>query len=347
MPRAMRAALIPVLVLTAACATTAPIPEAWTSSPPATRIPTVTLGYSRGPVDTPVRVEGNRLMRGDKPLTDVFTAIDSFDYSAARDEVIFSAKRDASFDIGIAAGDGSKVNWVPADPADEVRVQWAPRGSKVSYIVRAPLGDVVRTLHIPTSFQYAISFGPARIHALAWDTPAERYAVAYSTLDASDRVEELRYDGTDRKVTQAPSAKIRAEVLPFATGGYVLRPFDLAYNEKLPVVVWAADTLAWSDARAALLASTRVAMIVTLGNPSADVWTKINETAWLDASRVVVVNARREGVPSVVGDARVPAGRYRRAGNVVSVAPAAIQSFAAGFIADQWKRTSQTNGRSR
>ena len=342
----MRGALIPVLVLTAACVSSKPIPPAWTSLPQATRIPTVTLGYSQGPVDTPVRVEGNRLMRGDKPLTEAFAAIDSYDYSASRDEVIFSAKRGASFDIGLAAGDGSVTNWVPADPSDELNVQWAPRGSKVSYIVRAPLGDVVRTLHIPTSFQYAIDFGPARIHAVVWDAPAERYAVAYSTIDASDRVEELRYDGTGRKVTQQPSSRIAAEVLPFA-GAYVLRPIGVAYNEKLPVVVWVADSLAWSDARGALMKNARAAMIVTLGPPSADVWTKIKETAWLDPSRVYVVNAVGQGTLSIVADDKVPAGRYQQTGSVVAVAPAAIQSFAAGFITEQLKRTSHTNGSSR
>lgn len=345
-----RVAFASILLLLTGCVSTStstlPIPADWTTVPAATRIPTVTLGYSQGPVDTPVRVEGNRIMRGDKPLTEAFAAIDSYDYSASRDEVIFSAKRGASFDIGLAAGDGSVTNWVPADPSDELNVQWAPRGSKVSYIVRAPLGDVVRTLHIPTSFQYAIDFGPARIHAVAWDPPAERYAVAYSTLDASDRVEELRYDGTGRKVTQQPSARMAAEVLPFA-GAYALRPFGVAYKEKLPVVVWVADSLAWSDARGALMKNARAAMIVTLGPPGAGVWTKIRETAWLDPSRVYVVNAIGEGTLSIVGDDKVPAGRYRQTGSVVAVAPAAIQSFAAGFITEQLKRTSHTNGSSR
>jgi hypothetical protein len=50
---------------------------------------------------------------------------------------------------------------------------------------------------------------------------------------------------------------------------------------------------------------------------------------------------------SIVADPAVPDGAYRRAGNTVAVAPAAIQSFAAGYIADQWKRTGATNGSSR
>ena len=357
----MRGALIPLLLLLSACATSDRIPETWTSLPEATRIRTVTLGWSRGPVDMPVRAEQNRIMRGEKALTEAFAAIDSFDYSVSRDEVVFSAKREASFDIGLAAGDGSAVNWIPADPADELRVQWAPRGNKISYIVRAPFGDVVRTLHVPTSFQFAVDFGAARIHALAWDEPAERYTVAYSTLDASDRVEVLRYDGTERRITQQPAARLAAEVLPFAARAQLLRPFDLAYGEKLPAVVWVADSFAWSDARAALLQHARVATIVTLGTPDAEVWTKLKETPWIDSARLYVVGAAAEdrvagdggrvaggsSAVSIVGDPAVGVGRYRRNGNVVAVAPAAIQSFAAGFIADQLKRTSATNGSSR
>ncbi|HEX2059594.1 MAG TPA: hypothetical protein VHK90_02535 [Thermoanaerobaculia bacterium] len=341
-------------VLLSGCASSTAIPPAWMSVPEAQRVRVITLGpdgvvsqVPRAPETSPVRVEANRIVRDGKPLTPPFTAIDSFDYSATRDEVVFSAKRDAGFDIGLVAGDGSAMNWVPADPADEVAVQWAPRGHKVSYIVRTNLGDVVRTLHIPTSFQFAVDFGPARIHALAWDPPAERYAVAYSTLDASDRVEVLRYEGKERQMAVPPSVRIAADVVAFAPDAYALRPHDLAYGEKLPAVIWAGADLAWSDARAALMKNARVASIVTVGEPNAQVWEAVGKTAWIDASRVYVVGTQRPQTLSIIGDASLPPGRYRRRANVVAVAPAAIQSFAAGFIADQLKRTGSTNGSSR
>lgn len=347
----MRRALPLLLVLTA-CSTLQPIPPAWLDTPSATRVRAVELD-EKGNVNNaallplaagPIAVEDNRLVRDGKPLTEAFTAIDSFDYSATRDEIVFSAKRDGGFDIGLVAGDGSKTNWAPADPADEVMVEWAPRGFKVSFVVRAGLGDVVRTLHIPTSYQYALDFGPATVHDVAWEPAGELFAVAYSTLDASDRVEVMHFNGSLRRLARPPAQKLAADVVSFAPGAYALRPVDLRYEEKLPVVVWVADRFEWSDARAALLRNARVALIVTRDYDDA-VRKTITETAWMDATRVYGVNASA-GI-SVVADPSVPPGRYRRAGDGIAVAPAAIQSVAAGFIADQLKRTVSTNGSSR
>ena len=346
----MRRAL-PFLLFLTACTTLQPIPSAWLNTPAAPRIRSIALDergtvtqvvlpLARGPVTT----DGTHLVRDGKPLTGPFAAIDSFDYSESRDEVVFSARREAGFDIGLVAGDGSKTNWAPADPADEVQVQWAPRGHKVSYIVRATHGDVVRTLHIPTSFQYAIDFGPATIYAVAWEPTGERYAVAFSTLDASDRVEVLRFDGRDRREAVPPAEKLAADVVPLAPGAYALRPQDLHYGEKLPVVVWQADRFEWSDARAALLREARVAVVVAR-KADQTLLQAIGGTAWMDAARLYGVNT--EVGTSVIADPSVPPGRYRRNGNVLAVAPAAIQSVAAGFIADQLKRTSRTNGSSR
>jgi len=348
--------IAPLLLLLTGCAsTTQPIPTAWTSVPEAARIRAVALD-AEGKVEQPglpplkpgpIRVEGNRLMNGDQAISEVFQAIDSFDFSESRGEVIVSAKRGASFDIGVVAADGSVTNWVPADPSDEVRVEWAPRGSKVSYIVRAPLGDLVRTFHVPTSYQYALDFGPATVHALGWDPQAERFALAYSTIDASDRVEIMRYDGTDRRMANPPAESVAADVLPFAAHTLALRPRDLLYEERLPVAIWLSDRFGWSDARAALLRSGRGALLVTTRPPGDDLWKVLRATPWIDASRIYVVGALAPEGVSIVGDASIPAGRYRRTGNVVAVAPAAIQSFAAGFIAEQWKGTRPTNGSSR
>lgn len=347
--------ILPLALLLSACASSSTmIPPAWLSVPEARHIDAVTLDddgnvtqAARPRKESPVTAEMNRLVRDGKTISDTFAAIDSFDYSASRDEVIFSAKRGtASFDIGLAAGDGSVTNWVPADPADEIDVQWAPRGNKVSYIVRAPLGDVVRTFHVPTSFQYAVDFGPATIRDLAWDPKAEKYAVLYSTPDASDRVEVLRYDGTERRVAIVPTAKINADLMPFAANAIALRPPDIRYGEKFPVVIWLADDFSWNDARAALMRKARVAVILTTKPPGAELSRVIGETSWLDAKRVFAVGATVPGATSIVGDASIPPGQYRRGASGVSVAPAAIQSVAAGFIADQVNRTGSTNGSS-
>ncbi len=322
--------------------TTQPIPQAWMSAPE-------TAASARTMIDGPISLLNNRLWRSDKPVTDTFAAIDSFDYSESRDEVVFSAKKDAgSFDIGLAAGDGSKTNWLPADAADELAVQWAPRGNKVSYIVRTKVGDVVRTLHIPTSMQYVVDFGnTATIRSLTWDAAAERFSVVYSTLDASERTESVHYNGSARRVEVQPATKIAADLVPFGPDAFVLRPRDLRYDEKLPVTVWVSDRFTWSDPRAALMRDARVASIVVTRAPDADFWKTVRETAWLDASKLYVVNGSAPEAISFVADGSVPAGRYRRTGNVVAAMPAAIQSVAAGFITDQWKRTSPANGSSR
>lgn len=337
------------LVFLAGCTSTTAIPKAWMSVPEAVPVSAVTPS-----TDGPIRHDNGRLYRGDKPTTDAFAAIDSFDYSESRDEVIFSAKKEASFDIGLAAGDGSVTNWLPADAADELAVQWAPRGNKVSYIVRTKLGDVVRTFHIPTSFQFAVDFGTATIRSLTWDAPAERFTVVYSTLDASERSESLRYDGTERRIEAQPKETIAADLMPFAIDTFALRPRDLHYGEKLPLVVWIADRFTWGETRAALMRNARVASIVITRAPDEAFWTTVRATAWLDASRIYIVNgsavvddgAAAPSAISFVADASVPAGHYLRKGNVVAAAPAAIQSVAAGFITDQLKRTSRTNGSS-
>ena len=260
--------------------------------------------------------------------------------------MIFSAKKDASFDIGLAAGDGSKTNWLPADASDELAVQWAPRGNKVSYIVRTKLGDVVRTFHIPTSFQYVVDFGTATIRSLKWDAAAERFTVVYSTLDSSERTESIHYNGSDRRVETPSKTAIAADVVPFAEGAFALRPRELRYGEKLPLVIWISDRFTWSDARASLMQNARVASIVMTRAPNDAFWQTVRGTAWLDTSKIYVVNGKASNAISFVGDPSVPAGRYRHTGNVVAAAPAAIQSVAAGFIAEQLKRTSATNGSS-
>ena len=329
------------IYLALGCASTQPIPQPWLSAPE-------TAAPAKPLIDGPIQLLNNRLWRGGQPVTEPFEAIESFDYSESRDEVIFSAKKGASFDIGLAAGDGSKTNWLPADAADELAVQWAPRGNKVSYTVRAKLGDVVRTLHIPTSYQFVVDFGnTATIRSLTWDAAAERFTVVYSTLGASERTESIHYNGSARRTEAAPKATIAADLVPFGPDAFALRPRDLRYDEKFPAVVWVSDSFAWSDARAALMRDARVASIVVTRAPDADFWKSLRETAWIDPSKLYVVNGTADDAMSFIADASVPAGRYRRTGNVIAAAPAAIQSVAAGFIADQWKRTSPANGSSR
>ena len=360
-----------LIVLASGCVSSSqPVPREWMSVPEAASIGSMTLSddgkvtprseptlprLSDGPIRVLSGATGSTLLNREIVLADKLGAIDSLDLSESRGEVAFSAKRESGFDIALISTDGGAVHWMPNDPADEVAVQWAPRGNKISYVIRASGGDVVRTLHIPTSYQFAVPFAGATIHALAWDSQAEHYAVAYSTVDASDHVEVVKYDGDQRRIAIRPERTLDVEVVSFAPGTILLRPRDLRYDEKLPLVVWVADDFAWSDARAALLTNARVAVVVTRSWPNEDLWRAAAGTAWLDPSRRFIVGGeaivgRRPPERSTVWIAADPAlepGHYRRQGNIVAVAPAVVQSFAAGYIAAQVKRTTPTNGSSR
>src|SRR5688572_25109451 len=98
----MRCALPLILVLAGCVTTSTVIPREWTSLPSAPRIRAVTLD-AEGKVAPagilplkpgPIRIEAGRVMNGEKALTESFAAIDSFDFSESRGEVVFSAKRD-------------------------------------------------------------------------------------------------------------------------------------------------------------------------------------------------------------------------------------------------------------
>jgi hypothetical protein len=207
----------------------------------------------------------------------------------------------------------------------------------------------VRTLHIPTSMALSAEFPLSTVQALAWEPAAERYAVIVSSPARSPYVEVLPYSGDSRKTPVAPEVILDAELEAFGTDAVVLRPVELSYNERLPVVVWVGEPHAWSDAVGALYRNARVAVIV-VRKLDAATFQRIAATEWLDASRTFVVGAVREGAMSISGDPALAAGRYRiarNAGNVVSVAPDVVESFAAGFIADRLKRNPPTNGSSR
>lgn len=364
----MPARVLLLLLLTGCATATQPIPQAWLDVPRATAIRsltmaadgTVTLSAEAVPArraDGAIRVAaaefGEKLMNAEKPLTEPLRAIESLDWSEERGEVAFSAKREKDLDIGLVSTEGGAVHWMPNDPADEVLVEWAPRGNKISYVIRAAGGDVVRTLHIPTSYQFAIPFDNGTVHALAWDPQAEHYAVAWSTPDASDRVDVLEYDGGKRRTAIAPAVTLDVEVAPFSPGAIVLHPREIRYDEKLPLVVWVDDAFSWSDARAALLEKARVAVVITKHAPDAALWQAAAQTAWLDPKRTFVVTpsplSPHPSAPSTIitADPAIPPARSLRHGLVVTVAPAVLQSFAAGFIADQLERTAPTHGSSR
>lgn len=245
------------------------------------------MGCATASPDT-VHVAHNQLFHGKTALTPRFAAIDSFDVSLQRREVVFSAKRANNFDVGLVSLDGSDIHWVPEDPNDEVAVQWAPRGNKVSYIVHTPGGDIVRTVHIPTSSQLAVDFPYASVRSLRWDPAGERYVVVVTSPDASERTESMRYGGEARRVEVPSKTRLDVAIEPLA-GGIVMRPSAIRYGEKLPLVVWIAPRLyEWSDARGALLQRDRVACAIITRKPDEAFWQAVRDVPWIDASKRLV-----------------------------------------------------------
>ncbi len=386
----MRLLTVLSMVLLAACASAPqppsdePIPPQWLAAAQSAQYPQLSYGAGgvllftpRVPVESGVRIvrsaAGAKLVDGDRDLTPEYADIDSFDVSMDRREVAFSAKRKDNFDIGLVSLEGSKVSWVPEDPADEVGVQYAPRGNKISFIIRARGGDLVRTVHIPTSMQLTNEFPYGRVEDLAWEPKAEQYAVSWSSVDASDRVEVMTYSGRQRKVTAAPSVRLDVSADPLG-GSLLLRPTLMRYGEKLPLVVWRAEGWnEWNDARGRLESAARVVCAVIDHDPDQAFWKAVSAVPWIDTGRVFVVGVRTSssaaagrprpadlsapGLTSgasgrgrphsaiwIVADASVPPGFYRTRRNIVAVAPALVQSFGAAWIAHQLKGHPPENG---
>lgn len=353
---------------TTGCSTTSgngwnAVPEAWRTVEQTRRIAHVAYGEDGKPAPASgpqlmkqgaVAVKGGHIVNGDRVLTPEYAAIDSFDVSWERGEVAFSAKRTDNFDVALVSTDGSDVHWVPEDRADETHVTWAPRGNKISYFIHNPSAALIRTVHVPTAYQLTVDIPYATLHDLAWEPAAEKYAVAVESLDASDHIEVHRYDATQQSVALAPEKKLDVEIEPLTADAAILRPAAMRYNERLPVVVWLVDPPRnrWNDARGALQLRNRVACIVSTASPDAAFWAALGGVAWPDRDRVFVVDTRHASatydVPAsalrIVGSPAQSAAQWRRSGNIIEVGGGVVESFAAGFIADQLKGSTPPNG---
>ena len=351
-----RVASLPFLTVFLACATTSlPVPKAWMSTPQARRVGPVELGADGNVRAVPrpaaptenvrieTRADGAVLVRDGAVLTPPFAGIHSFDVSLDRREIAFSAKRADNFDVALVALEGSPVNWVPEDPADETDPKWALRGNKFSYVVRTPSADYVRTVHVLTAFQLTIPFADSVVNSLVWDTASERFAVTFESPESSERVDVMKYAGDDRRSVVEPAVRLDYTLEPFGSTSLLMRPSSMRYEEKLPVVVWMTTGRLneWDDARAALLQSTRAACIVTTGAPDETFWDRVRAIPWADTTRMFIVNPTANpitapsGVIVISGSPDVASGRYRRKEGSILVAPAGVKSFAAGFVSEE------------
>ncbi len=326
------------------------VPQQWLTVPQASRITDLCAKVQCVPHATEgVVIVDGKLVAGGKELTPRFASIQSFDVSLDRREIAFSAKRRGNFDIGLVSLDGSEIHWVPEDPADETEVQWAPRGNKVSYIVHTKVGDVVRTVHVPTAMQLSVDFPYSRIRALAWEPKAERYSVVITSPEASERIESMNYNGEARRVEVAPDTRLNVVTEPIS-GALMLRPPTLRYGERVPLVVWISEQpFEWNDARGMLIRIARVACAILPNAPDSAFWSAVNAIPWIDGTRVYVVFGGGQAIlPVRTGGIACPPqstkcivpsddSGYRIRGNQVLVPRAVVESFAAFWIAQQLK----------
>jgi hypothetical protein len=300
-----------------------------------------------------------------KVLTPAFADIDSFDLSSDGREVVFSARREAvNYDVGLVSTDGGDVHWLPSDPADEVAARWSPVGYRAAYLIRRPDGDLLRSIHVPTSAQLIIDFPFATASSWSWSPDASRIAAVTSTPAQADHVDLVSLDGVVRRLLVAPQrhADLNVETLDGFADTILTRPALLKYNETIPLVVWTGETnpLRWDDARGDLAAAARVASVVTprvIAALGPEFWQRIKSIAWIDSSRLYVVGpGPRPGtlpgqaiqIAGVAADGR-PAGyetdlnRGAETVLVTATSSAVVKPFAARYIANRLKGTSPPN----
>jgi len=278
--------LFPILVACATSKTVPQVPHAAQISDLCAKIECAKRATSS------VQIVDGKLVSDGKELTPQFAAIQSFDVSLDRREIVFSAKRKDNFDIGLVSLDGSDIHWVPEDPADETDPLWAPRGNKAAYIVHGKAGDSVRTVHVPTATQLTVPFPYATVRAIAWDAPAERYFVVLSSPNASERIESVKYDGQAPRIEVAPEVTLDVAIGPIGNA-LLLRPASIRYGEKIPLVVWISNPqYRWDDDRGTLMRNKRVACAIMPHAPDDAFWAAVDATPWIDANHVYVIGGR-------------------------------------------------------
>lgn len=229
---------------------------------------------------------------GRQHITGTFAEIESFDIAPKSREIVFSALRQ-NRDVGIVSSDGGDPKWIGTDAADETTVTWAPRGNKVSWVIRSFGGDLVRTVHIPTGFSLLADTG-ASVRSIAWRPDAETFVFVSSSPASSDRIAEMRYGGEDLTLVVPPAAVagIALEAWPEAgSTGRLAAPPNPRYGHVYPLVIWVGDDArAWSDARAALW-STGEKGLATTTSLDGTFWKAVTSLTWVDRRRVTVVLA--------------------------------------------------------
>lgn len=254
--------------------------------------------------------QGERIVRFDgatpSAVTPMFRTIDSWEVAPRGDEIVFSADTGAGFDVGIVAVSGGDVTWVAPEPADEKNVTWAPRGNKITYTFESLDATLVRSVHVPTSFQVIFDLPLTAVRQIAWEPRAERFAMVNESPAAGPRIEWVGYQGESRAVLVDPAERIdtRVEALFWENGnGILFGPGTIRYGETRATVVWveSGDPFAYRE-EVSRLWQAGVAVIVTTNKRLSGIRPALEELPWHDRGRVYVVDvsgrARLEDAPN-------------------------------------------------
>lgn len=245
-------------------------------------------------------------------IPDPVRQIDSYDVSPDQKELVVSARRAAGFDVALGSTASAAVRWVAADPLDEVMVSWAPRGSKVTYLVKAAEGSLLRTLHVPTGYELMIDLPQMEVSQLAWEPRAERFAVVVSAPGRSTSVMTMTYSGEDRRMLLAGEHQASVEMEPFAWQegtGWLVRRARVVYGAKYPVIVWTGVTapFAWSEVRGESYVANEAISIMVPGDSGT-----LTSAFWREVEKLPLADRRRLFVVASPGDrslsASLPAG---------------------------------------
>jgi hypothetical protein len=246
-------------------------------------------------------LEGERLVLVDSAgevvtLAGPFSAIDSFDLSPDGEEAVFSARREAGFDVALVATAGSEVNWVGPDQLDETMVSWAPRGSKITYRIDAPMGSVLRSVHVPTGFQKSFSWPGVAVRSLSWQPAAEEFVVLAESpsLPPHARIADYAGEGWSALFAgQGSQIDGEPQISALLPRSWSWAPRDLRYGERVPLLVWVkgGDLWGWHGPRAELQQNLRIGTAVLARGTDQPGWlaTLLSELGWADPARVFVV----------------------------------------------------------
>lgn len=228
-------------------------------------------------------------------LTTPSTAIESYDIAPDSSEIVFVAGNE-NRDVAIVSADGGDPRWIGTDPADETTVTWAPRGHKVSWVIHAFGGDVVRTVHVPSAFSLLADSGGAAVTAMAWEPEAERFVYIRSSPATSDEIDESRFGGEEKRVVLPPAASSPISMAAFPEGGaatLLAAPVNPRYGHVYPLVIWTeTNPWRWNDARASIAGAGDSGFVLTASEPDEKLWRAVSDLRWADPARITVVSTR-------------------------------------------------------